>query len=173
MAPLADLETAAPQTTAGDSAAQPELVVVGRDAVVLALVKLARLLGFTTTLVDPFLSLSDVPETSRILHVLDFSRLAEGRDRYIVVASRGQFDEEALEQALRSGAIYVGLLANVKRSQELREGLRRKGISAKRLGQMRAPAGLEIGAKDPEEIALSILAEMVRGRNRSSGLTSP
>ncbi len=166
VAPLADLETATPQTKTEASAAQPELVVVGRDAVVLALVKLARLLGFTTTIVDSFLSLSDVPEASRILHVLDFSRLPESRNRYIIVTSRGQFDEEALEQALQSNAVYTGLLANPKRSQELRESLKRKGISAERLAQMRAPAGLEIGAKEPEEIALSIMAEIVAERNR-------
>jgi molybdenum cofactor cytidylyltransferase len=143
---------------------RPELVVVGKDPVAQALMKLARLLGFSTTVVDPFLSPSEVPCAGQVLHVLDFSRLPANRDRSIVVASRGQFDEEALEQAMQSDALYVGLLANSKRSQELRETLQRKGVAADRLARLRAPAGLDIGAKEPEEIALSIMAEIVAER---------
>jgi CTP:molybdopterin cytidylyltransferase MocA len=146
---------------------QLELVVVGRDAVAVALVRLARLLGLASTIVDPFLSLKDIPEADRILHVLDFGRLRQGVSRCVVVASRGQFDEDALEQALQSEAAYVGLLANQKRSQELREALQRKGVPAERIARMRAPAGLEIGAESPEEIALSIMAEIVAERHRA------
>jgi molybdenum cofactor cytidylyltransferase len=139
----------------------PELVIVGRDAVARALGKLAQVLGITVTIAHPFLSLSETAEADRILHVLDFARLPPSPNRYVVVASRGQFDEDALEQALESGATYVGLLANKKRSQELRAALERKGVRAERLARMRAPAGLEIGAESPEEIALSIMAEIV------------
>lgn len=164
--PRAELEAADPQSAPVASLNHPELVVVGKDPVARALVKLARLLGFFTTVVDPFLSLSDFPDAGQVLHVLDFSRLPWNRDRSIVVASRGQFDEEALEQALQNDTVYTGLLANSKRSQELRESLRRKGIAADRLDRLRAPAGLGIGAKEPEEIALSIVAEIVAERNR-------
>ncbi len=142
--------------------------MVGRDPVALAMVKLARLLGFWVMVIDPFLLPSDVPEANRVIQMLDLSRLPAKSDRYIVIASRGQFDEEALEQALQTEAVYIGLLANSKRSQELRESLRRKGISAERLARMRAPAGLEIGATEPEEIALSIMAEIVAERRRLS-----
>lgn len=162
--PQADMESRNPQQSTESLVTQPELVVVGRDPVALALVKLARLLGFTTTMVDPFLSLGDVPEADRILHVLDFSLLPVHRRRAVVVASRGQFDEEAIEQAFLSKAAYVGLLANKKRAQELRDSLQRKGISAEDLTRMHAPAGLDIGAEDPQEIALSIMAEIVAER---------
>jgi molybdenum cofactor cytidylyltransferase len=164
--PRAELETADPQSGAGVSLNHPELVVVGKDPVTQALMELGRLLGFSTTVVDPFLSLNEVPGAGQVLHVLDFSRLPANRDRSIVVASRGQFDEEAVEQALQSDAVYTGLLANSKRSGEVRESLRRKGIAADRLARLRAPAGLDIGAKDPEEIALSIVAQIVAERNR-------
>lgn len=143
------------------SAGRKELVVVGNDAVAVALVKLAAVLGFASTIVDPFLSLQEVPEAGRILHVLDLTRLARLGPRFVVVASRGQFDEDALEQALQSETHYIGLLANKKRSQELREILCRKGIPEERAARMRAPAGLEINAESPEEIALSIMAEIV------------
>jgi molybdenum cofactor cytidylyltransferase len=162
--PRVEVETANPPDETGATLIHPELVVVGKDPVAQALMKLARLLGFSTTVIDPFLSLSEVPGAGQVLHVLDFSRLPANRDRSIVVASRGQFDEEALEQAMQSDAIYVGLLANLKRSQELRESMQRKGVAADRLARLRAPAGLDIGAKDPEEIALSIMAEIVAER---------
>jgi CTP:molybdopterin cytidylyltransferase MocA len=146
---------------------QRELVVVGRDPVAAVLVKLAPVLGYATTFVDPFLSLREVPEAGRILHVLDLARLPSGNHRSIVVASRGQFDEDALEQAAQADAAYIGLLANKKRWQELRETLRRKGIAVERLARVHAPAGLEIGAESPEEIALSIMAEIVAEQRRS------
>jgi CTP:molybdopterin cytidylyltransferase MocA len=148
------------------SAARQELVVVGNDAVVVALVKLAAVLDFTSTIVDPFLSLKEVPEAGRILHVLDLSRLPRCGRRSIVVASRGQFDEDALEQALQSETDYIGLLANKKRALELRETLCRKGLSEERVAKMRAPAGLDINAESAEEIALSIMAEIVAERER-------
>src|SRR5262249_40896269 len=76
---------------------RPELVVVGRDPMVRALAKLARIMEFSVTIVDPLLSLDELREADRVLHVLDFSRLGDA-ERYVVVASRGQFDEEAVEQ---------------------------------------------------------------------------
>ncbi len=145
---------------------EPELIVVGRDAVAQVLVKLGSLLKFTVTLVDPFLGLSELPEATGILHALDFSLLPPAAERYVVVASRGQFDEEAVAQALQANVAYVALLANKKRAQELAASLRIQGMSAEKLAGIRAPAGLEIGAESPEEIALSIMAEIVAVRNR-------
>lgn len=140
---------------------QPELVIVGRDALAVALVRFASILGLTTTLVDPFLTLAQLPEAYRILHRLDFSMLRENDHRYVVVASRGQFDEEAMEEALGSGARYVALVANKGRREELMQTLRKKGFGEAMLQRLRSPAGLEIGAETPEEIALSILAQIV------------
>lgn len=144
----------------------PELVVVGRDAMARSLVKLGRLMKFTVTVVDPFLQLAEMPEADRVLPALDFSLLPPAEQRYVVVASRGQFDEEALEQALRANAAFVALVANQKRAQELSESLRIQGMSPQKLAGIRAPAGLEIGAESPEEIALSIMAEIVSERSR-------
>lgn len=148
------------------AAGAPELVVVGRDAMAQALTKLGRLMKFMVTVVDPFLRISEIPDADRILHALDFSLLPESTERFVVVASRGQFDEEAVEQAVRAKAAYVALLANKKRAQELAESLRVQGVPPEKLAGIRAPAGLEIGAESPEEIALSIMAEIVALRNR-------
>jgi len=150
----------------------PELVLVGRDAVVRALAKLGRLLNFTVTVVDPFLRISALPDADRILHALDFSLLPAGSERYCVVASRGQFDEEAVAQAVLADSSYIALLANKKRAQEVFRSLEAESIPAAKLAGVRAPAGLEIGAETPEEIALSIMSEIVATRREREKLTS-
>lgn len=151
-----------------DSAPGRELVIVGREPVALALVKLGKLLHFTVTVVDPLVKSSDLPEADRLLNSLDLSHLPPTSARYVVVASRGKFDEEAVEQALQINSTYVALVANKKRAQEIRHSLELRGESPERLAKVRAPAGLNIGAEGPEEIALSILAEIV-AESRSKG----
>jgi len=145
---------------------QPELVIVGRDALAVALAKLGRLLQFTVTLVDPLLHAGEVQEADRILRALDFSALEANPDRHVVVASRGMCDEEAIEQALRVNSAYVALVAKKKRGAEVLLGLGMKGIAAEEVARVRVPAGIEIGAETPEEIALSIMAEIVAERRK-------
>ena len=164
-----DVET---RTTAESGEAplqRPELVIVGKDFMALTLARLASLLGFTITVADPLMNLSEMPEADRVLHTLSFSLLAASRDRYVVVASRGACDEEAIEQALDAKSTYIALVANKKRGEEVLRSLRRKGVSQEALTQVRVPAGLEIGAEGPEEVALSILAEIVAKRRQNLG----
>jgi xanthine dehydrogenase accessory factor len=129
-------------------------------------------LNFTVTVVDPFLGLAEWPEADRALHALDFSLLPTAAERYVVVASRGQFDEEAVAQAVLADSSYIALLANKKRAQEVLRSLSAQAVPAAKLAAVRAPAGLEIGAETPEEIALSIMAEIVAGRRRQEKLKS-
>jgi molybdenum cofactor cytidylyltransferase len=143
---------------------RPELIVVGSDAVTEALVKLGQLLKFTVTVVDPLLTLKEMPGADRILRVLDFSLLPPADEHHVVVASRGQFDEEAIEQALHIDARYIALLANRKRAEEIVQTLRTRSYPPEKLAGIRAPAGLDIGAESPEEVALSIMAEVVAAR---------
>ncbi len=144
-----------------ESARGRELIIVGREPVGLALAKLAKLLHFTVTFVDPLVKPSDLPEADRLLNALDFSHLPAAAVRYVVVASRGKFDEEAVEQALLANCDYVALVAKKQRAQEIRHSLELRGESPEKLARVRAPAGLNIGAEGPEEIALSIMAEIV------------
>jgi len=165
--PVAALEIRQPTDSPAPGPGQPELVIVGRDAMAMTLAKLAQLMRFTVTLVDPLLHSGDLPEADRILHVLDFSLLEPNSDRHVVVASRGACDEEAIEQALGANSSYAGLVANRKRGEEVLRSLGRKGIAREKLAGVRVPAGLEIGAGSAEEIALSILAEIVAERRKS------
>jgi xanthine dehydrogenase accessory factor len=93
-------------------------------------------------------------------------------ERFCVVASRGQFDEEAVQQALLAGFSYIALVANKRRAQVVIRSLGAQSVPAGNLAAVRAPAGLEIGAETPEEIALSIMAEIVAVRHRQRRVTS-
>ena len=142
----------------------PQLVIVGEDAVAKMLAQFGSLLHFSVIIVDPFLGIADVPGAARILHALDFAHLPVAAETYVVVTSRGRFDEEAVEQALGAGAVYVALMANKRRAREILDRLKAKGTSDERLARLRAPAGIDIGADNPEEIALSVMAEIVSER---------
>jgi xanthine dehydrogenase accessory factor len=87
---------------------------------------------------------------------------------YIVVATHGQYDEDALEHALRSPARYIGMVASRRRAETVREYLRGSGLTEQQVERLKAPAGLDVGAVTPEEIAASILAELVQVRRRGT-----
>jgi xanthine dehydrogenase accessory factor len=80
----------------------------------------------------------------------------------MVVATHGDFDEDALAWALASDAGYVSLVASRRRAEQVHARLAERGLPAERLGRLKAPAGLDIGAVTPEEIAVSILAEIIQ-----------
>jgi molybdenum cofactor cytidylyltransferase len=164
-----DLEERELAKNAEAARAKPELVIVGKDAMAMTLAGLARFVGFTVTVVDPLVSAAEMPEVDRVLHTLNFSLLAPNGDRHVVVASRGACDEEAVEQALDVNSSYVALVANRKRGEEVLRGLRVKGTPPEKLASVKVPAGLEIGAEGPEEIALSILMEIVARRRSTLG----
>ena len=134
---------------------KPALVLVGHGPVVEMLAALARTADFAVNVL--------APET--IGHTM--ASIALDRDSAVVVASHGSVDEEALERALTSDASYVSLIASRKRAAAIVETLKRRGVPVERLGRLKAPAGLDIGAVSPEEIAVSILAEIVQHRRGS------
>jgi len=154
------------ESGAEDPTRSGELIVVGWEPVAISLVKLGKLLNFSVTVVDPLLEISKLPPGVRLLNTLDFSLLPRTSEKYVVVASRGKFDEEAIEQALKTRSVYVGLVANKKRGQEILRSLERRGEPAENLATVRVPAGLDIGAETPEEIALSVMAEIVSRRGK-------
>ena len=83
-----------------------------------------------------------------------------GADRAAVVASQGHYDEEALESILKCGVPYVGLVASRTRGAAVRALLEERGVPG--VATIRNPAGLDLGARTPPEVALSILAEIVQ-----------
>ena len=91
--------------------------------------------------------------------------LALGPDSSVVVATHGELDEDALTQVLATPVGYISLVASRKRAASILETLHRRGVPREHLGRLKAPAGLDIGAVTPEEIAVSILAEIIHVRH--------
>jgi xanthine dehydrogenase accessory factor len=140
-----------------------------------ALVALGSAAGFTVTLFDPDAEAAAFPTADAVRTETSLGRIDPGASPYVVVATQGQWDEEALAAGLRRDARYVGLVASPTRATAVRTWLREEtGLAEERLAALRAPAGIDLGAETPEEIALSILAELVQvRRGRASFVASP
>jgi xanthine dehydrogenase accessory factor len=98
----------------------------------------------------------------RALTSIDLDEAGVDARSYVVVATQGHYDEDALEHALATSAGYVGLVASRKRADAVIGYLRDRGLSEDALAQVRAPAGLDLGHVPTEEIAVAILAEIVQ-----------
>jgi xanthine dehydrogenase accessory factor len=98
---------------------------------------------------------------------LDFSRLSITKNTYIIVASHGNYDEDMLVAALQSEAPYVALIASKKRAGAILQYLNEANLTKEQIARLKYPAGLDFGAVTPEEIALSILAEIIQRRRQS------
>ena len=92
-----------------------------------------------------------------------------------MVSTQGRGDEAALQAALAVEADYVAFVGSRKKAEALKAALAKRGVAAEQLARLKAPAGLDLGAITPDEIAISILAEIVaaRRRGRPREFTSP
>ena len=131
----------------------PRLTVFGDSVVARALARLGAAAGYEIETVD----------TSR-----PTEPLVSGDRHVAVVATMGQFDEDALTTAIALAPSYLGLVASRKRFAQMRDTLLDRGMEPAALDRVHCPAGLDIGAHTPEEIAVSILAEMVKVAGRGA-----
>jgi xanthine dehydrogenase accessory factor len=151
----------------------PHLVVIGHLPVAAALVTLGKGLGYRATVLGLDATPQRFPQADLVLDHLDFAQVALTTQTYVVVATHGNYDEEALTWALNTDATYVALVASRTRAEAVLQYLREAGLAEERLGRLKYPAGLDIGASSPEEIALSILAEIVQRRPRAAQAAAP
>jgi xanthine dehydrogenase accessory factor len=153
----------------------PALWVAGTTPIAGALVELGSAAGFAVTLVDPIATADAFPAADRVVAEADLAGLDPAARPYVVVATQGQWDEEALTAVLGRDVAYVGLVASPTRAAAVRSWLREEtGIADERLAALRAPAGMDIGAETAQEVALSILVELVQvRRGRASFVASP
>ena len=148
----------------------PHMVVVGTETVARALVRISKTLQFHVTVVDPLATRESAPEADEIVNQLALQALPLGEESFIVIATHGRYDEEALEQAAQTSASYIALVASPRRAGVVLEQLRDRGVSVDRI---KSPAGLDIGAQGAEEIALSIVAEIVQQRRAARSVAAP
>jgi xanthine dehydrogenase accessory factor len=150
---------------------KPHVVILGRSPVAVALVKLAKAVNYTVSVAAPEADRASFPGADAVQTDLDLGVMKITPQTLIVVSTQGHQDEEAVEHALRSAASYVAFVASRTKTAKIIEYLKGRGLDRARLAQLRAPAGLNIHASSPEEIAVSILAEIIQV-NRSAKETS-
>jgi xanthine dehydrogenase accessory factor len=144
---------------------KPELVIVGHGRIAEALARLGSLMGFQVTVDDPGADRDSFPNADRLVtDDLDFSKLSPGPGSFVVIATQHKGDHLSLEKALESQAAYIALVSSRHRAALVLDYLAVTGMPPAQLERVWAPAGLDIGAATPEEIALSIMCQMVAVR---------
>jgi xanthine dehydrogenase accessory factor len=148
----------------------PRLLLFGLSPVVRALSQLGRAMGWAVDVCDPSAEQAALPGADRCFKELGDPQLRAYPEGTVcaVVATMGESDEDSVQAALVARPAYLGVVASRKRFAVLRETLLGRGVAAALLDAIRSPAGLELGARLPEEVALSILAEVVQQRRAAA-----
>lgn len=156
--------------------ASPTMILLGGGHVNKAVSRLASTLGFRIYIVDDRPEFANKERFSEAEGVIvdDYSRALEkipvNSNTYIVVATRGhRYDDMALAAAIRTPARFVGLLGSKRKTLEIYKNLLRENVPPERIQEVHAPIGLNIGALTPEELAVSIMAEIIMIRNGGNG----
>src|ERR1700691_6022118 len=152
---------------------RPQVVICGSSPVAVAVADFAKRAGFAVTVCAPAAEQVAVAEADRRIEGYALP-VKESGARYVVVSTQGRGDEAALLAALAVDADYIAFVGSHKKAEVLKHALTARGVSAERLARLKAPAGLDLGAITPDEIAISIVAEIVATRrsnvSRAAGL---
>ena len=143
----------------------PSLIILGASPVALSLAAQARQLGYHVALAAPAADLTAVPDADVVIDGFEPRHLNNAR-RFVVVSTQGKGDEAALKQALAIEATYHAFVGSKRKMAALRDKLIAIGLDPVAIDRVKAPAGLDLGAITPEEIAMSILAEITIERRR-------
>jgi xanthine dehydrogenase accessory factor len=144
---------------------QPKLVICGSSPVAVALAQLASAMGYSITACAPRAEQNAFAEADARIEGYALA-IKEPEARFIVVSTQGKGDEAAVRAILNVEAEYKAFVGSRRKMTAICEKLTKEGASAEALASIKAPAGLDIGAIAPEEIALSILSEIVAVRRR-------
>ena len=155
---------------------RPRLVIFGGVQIAVALVPLAKALGYHTIVADgreAFLDRERFPDADELILAWpeeSFARIGLDSACYVCVLSHDpKFDEPALQVALRSPAAYIGAIGSRKTQAARRERLRESGLTEAQVERLHGPIGLDLGGRQPAETALAILAEMTAVRYGRTG----
>ena len=151
---------------------RPEVMICGSSPVAVAVADLAKRTGFAVSICAPAAEHSAFGEVDRRIDGFALP-VEETSARFVVVSTQGRGDEAALSAALAADVDYVAFVGSRKKADALKATLAKRGIAVDRLAKLKAPAGLDLGAITPDEIAISIVAEIVaarRSRNSRGGV---
>jgi len=148
---------------------RPELIVIGETPVAQTLARCGALLDFIVYVSDPAATRERFPDAATLYTDLRGVRARVSPRSYVVIATQGAYDEEALEAVIDAPACYLGLVASSKRAATILEYLRHKGVRSELLERVKCPAGLQLGAVTPPEIGFSIMGEILQLQRSTVG----
>jgi xanthine dehydrogenase accessory factor len=140
----------------------PQLIIVGKSNIARALSKLAIATNLRVHVLSNDVHKGMFPGVNNIHDRVDFSKINIDKNTFIVVSTQGEDDEESIRKALETSCNYVGFISSLRKSVKIKEYLEQTELSANRINELKIPVGMDINAKLPEEIAISILAEIVQ-----------
>ena len=148
----------------------PKLVIIGSGHLAEALSRMGKMLEFDIAVLDPMAKKESFPEATQV--VTDFvdtglSKISVDQSTYIVILTRHKDDIPALKASFKTGAVYIGMIASRRRVALVFNHMLKEGFTEQQLERVYSPVGLDIGAQTPEEIAVSILAEIIKIRRLS------
>lgn len=142
----------------------PRLFLFGASPAVRCLARIAHAMGYRVDVVHPDADAADFPDAQSLQKAFASETLPKGA--HVLVATMGDDDLEVLHSVLAREPAYVGVIASRKRFDQLRGDLASRGVPEAALARVAAPAGLDIGARTPEEIALSVMAQIVAEKRK-------
>ena len=149
----------------------PRMVLFGSSPAVRVLSRIARAMGYRVDVVDPDADKTAFPDADHVQQ--DPGSYDVPRGAYVLAATMGERDVDAIAAAVARDPAYLGVIASRKRFGPLRDALLARGVSREAVERIAVPAGLDIGARTPEEIAVSIMAQIVERRRRPAREAEP
>lgn len=149
----------------------PKLLIIGGGNIGAQIAKLGQNVGFSITVIDPAVKQEDFPRDAEvILETVEkgVSMVEITPQTYIVVATGHKYDEPALKAVINSNAAYIGMVGSKRKAATTYRNLIDGGIPEEKVKMIHTPVGLDIGAETPEEIAVSIIAEIIKKRRKPS-----
>ncbi|MCB0578806.1 MAG: XdhC family protein [Phaeodactylibacter sp.] len=140
---------------------RPHLLILGKSHVAMALARIGRAMDYPVTVVARGVDKHAFPDAERVDDTAAVDPAVLTPNTFIVVCTQGENDEDALQQALESELPYVSFVASRAKANAVFRVLRQRGLTFDQLKRVKTPAGLDINAKLPEEVAISILAEVI------------
>ena len=151
-----------------------QLIICGAGHIALPLSAIAKILGFNVTIIDDRLEFANktrFPHVDKIIvgkHALELGRLSLAANTYVTIVTQGnEYDFECLQAVIKSQAAYIGVISSKPKRVKFFGRLRKNGIEEKYLKRVHIPMGIDIGSQTPEEIAVSITAQIISVKNKN------
>ncbi len=141
---------------------KPHIVIFGNSHIGMALAKLASAMDYRVEVVQSKVDKVVYPTADKLSAVADFEISDKHKNSYTIVCTQGEGDLESLHKAINMDCQYLAFVSSRKKAQAIFTDLRDRGVTFDQLQTIKTPAGLDLGAKLPEEVAVSILAEIIK-----------